>query len=104
MPVADIFEDKDSVILIADMPGVSKHGVSIRVEDNKLSIQGEISTEELGNPIFSEYSVGGFVRTFTLADSIDQSKIEASIKDGVLRVELPKVEAGKPRKITVSAE
>ncbi|QTA90157.1 Hsp20/alpha crystallin family protein [Desulfonema magnum] len=103
-PVADIFEDRDSVILVADMPGVNKDGVTIQVEDNKLSIQGEVGTERPGRPIFSEYPIGGFMRTFTLAEIIDQSKIEASIKDGVLRVALPKAEAGKPRKISVKAE
>lgn len=100
-PAVDIFENQDEIILVADMPGVGKDGADIHLEENQLRIRGTVSTEVPGTLLISEYPSGDFVRTFTLSDAIDQSKIEAGMKDGVLRVRLPKSEATKPRKIAV---
>jgi len=100
-PVVDILENKEALILVADMPGVSKDGVEIHIEDNQLGIRGQIVAENLGGPLIEEYPTGDYMRTFTLSNLIDQSKIEASMKNGVLRVVLPKAEAAKPRKITI---
>lgn len=100
-PAVDIFENHDSLVMIADMPGVDKDGVELHLEENLLTIRGQITKEELGSPLIAEYPAGDFMRSFTLSDIIDQSKIEASMKDGVLRVVLPKAEASKPRKIAV---
>ncbi len=102
-PNVDIFENEDALFLVADMPGVSKDGVEIHLEENQLSIRGQVVSQTLGNSLFTEYPTGDFVRTFTLSNIIDQSKIEASVKNGVLRVVLPKSEVSKPRKIAVKA-
>lgn len=100
-PAVDIFEDKNALILIADMPGVTKDSVELHLEENELTLQGHVTSEKPGTQILTEYPVGNFMRKFTLSNVIDQSKIEASMKNGVLRVVLPKAEAVKPKKITI---
>lgn len=105
IPDVDIFENQDALVLIADMPGVNSEGVDIHLKENELTISGRPKKEEkkLLTTIYTEYESGGFLRSFTLSNVIDQTKIEASMKDGVLKVTLPKAEAAKPRQILVQA-
>ncbi|MBW1799451.1 MAG: Hsp20/alpha crystallin family protein [Deltaproteobacteria bacterium] len=104
VPPVDIFENRDSLVLIADMPGVSGEGVDIHLKDNELTINGRIVDDPPESaPVYEEYETGSYLRRFTLSSAIDQSKIEASMKNGVLKVVLPKAEAAKPRQITVKA-
>lgn len=103
-PAVDIYESAAALVLIADMPGVSSENVSIDVHDNQLTIRGTVPTEEATErPLLQEYGVGDYFRQFTLGKTIDQTKIEASMKDGVLTLTLPKADAAKPKKITVAA-
>ena len=104
-PAVDIFETEKEITLLADMPGVSNEGVHIHLEENQLTIRGEVAAESSGSgtPVYTEYRSGDYYRTFTLSNIINQSKIEASMKDGVLTVVLPKAEEAKPRQISVSA-
>ena len=104
VPNVDIFEDKDKMVLVADMPGVGKDDVDMRVEENQLSIRGRVSRDVPGEYVLSEYSIGDYMRTFSLSTFIDQTNITASMKNGVLRVVLPKSESMKPRKISVTTE
>jgi HSP20 family molecular chaperone IbpA len=90
------------MVLVADMPGVGKDSVDIRVEENRLLIKGSVSRDIPGEYVLSEYSIGDYMRTFTLSNFIDQSSITASIKNGVLRIIMPKSESLKPRKISVT--
>ena len=103
IPAVDIFEDQNALILIADMPGVDSEGVDIHLKDNELTISGRPKKEEKNqtSPIYTEYESGGFLRSFTLSNVIDQANIEACMKDGVLKVILPKAESAKPRQIVV---
>lgn len=102
VPPVDILETKDALILIADMPGVNNEGVDIDLKDNGLTIRGRIEeTQNQFSPAYSESEEGDYLRSFTLSNVIDQSKIEATMKDGVLRVLLPKAKVAKPRQITV---
>ncbi|MFY0614988.1 MAG: Hsp20/alpha crystallin family protein [Hyphomicrobiaceae bacterium] len=103
VPTTDIFEDDDRLMLTIEMPGVSKDGININVEENRLSIEGKIdfANYEGLEPVYTEYGVGHYQRSFTLSDQIDQSKIGANLSDGVLELMLPKVEAAKPRRIEV---
>ena len=104
VPAVDIYETDDSLVLLADMPGVSNQGVEIHLEDNELTIRGKVAEEPSGlNPIYTEYRSGDYYRSFTLSNVIDQDKIEALMKNGVLKVVLPKAEEAKPRKIEVKA-
>jgi HSP20 family protein len=102
VPAVDIYESADNLTLVADMPGVAPENITIDIKDNQLSLRGTVSPEnEKEQIILQEYGVGDFYREFTLGKAIDQSKIEATMKDGVLVVTLPKAEAVKPRKIAV---
>jgi HSP20 family molecular chaperone IbpA len=104
-PAVDIFETDNEITLVADMPGVKADDLSIDLDDNILTLAGDV--ESAGSPnetvLFEEYQTGKYFRQFTLSEVIDQAKIEASLEDGVLRLRLPKVEPAKPRKITVKS-
>jgi HSP20 family protein len=104
VPSVDIFEDKDNLVLLADMPGVTKETVDIHVEEGQLRIVGKVGENTPGDFVLSEYSVGDYTRTFTLSNAIDQAAIKASMKNGVLRVVLPKLDVSKPRKIAVKTD
>ncbi len=103
VPAVDIYESQDALVLAADMPGVALENVSIDVRDNQLILRGSIVQEDVSKErtLFAEYGIGDYYRQFTLGRVIDQSKIEASMKDGVLTLTLPKADITKPRKITV---
>ena len=105
IPDVDIFEDKDALILIADMPGIDSEGVDINLKDSELTISARPVKEERNDviPLYTEYESGGFLRSFTLSNVIDQARIEARMKDGVLKVILPKAESAKPRQIVVQS-
>jgi HSP20 family protein len=104
VPSVDILENKDALILIADVPGVNSEGVEIDLKDNELTIRGRVTEKKINaSPVYTEFESGNYLRSFTLSNVIDQAKIEASIKDGVLRIVLPKAEAAKPRQITVKS-
>jgi HSP20 family protein len=101
----DIFETPEALVLVADMPGVSGDNVTLDLKENHLSVYGTVSPP-LGageTMVEQEYSIGDFQRDFQLGSLIDQGQIEASMKDGVLRLVLHKVAHAKPRKIEVKA-
>jgi len=106
VPAVDIYETGEAVTLLADMPGVSKEGVDIKLEEGVLTLKG--SAAELkakgGRELLREYEVGNFVRRFTISETIDQEGINASIANGVLKVVLPKIKPPQPRKIEVRTE
>jgi len=103
VPRVDIYENKDSLFLIADMPGVDEKTVDIELEKNVLTITGRVENGRIkdGTLMYSEYEIGDYERVFTLSDEIDRDKIVATVKNGVLRLELPKAEKVKPKKIAV---
>ncbi len=104
-PSVDIFETETEITLLADMPGVTSQNLNIDLRDDTLTLTGEIEPFEGPDEqdILIEYEVGKYLREFTLSEVIDQEKIEAKLNDGVLRLNLPKVEKAKPRKIVVTA-
>ena len=104
-PAVDIFESEKEITVLADMPGVASDGVTIDLHNNELRITGEVDPQGSENETYllREYETGRFHRHFSLSDRIDQEKISASMKDGVLRLVLPKVEKAKPRKIEVKS-
>jgi HSP20 family protein len=105
IPAVDIYESPEALTLVADMPGVGPEDVVIDVHDNLLTLRGTVTTEgEKERVLLQEYGVGDYLREFTLGRAIDQSKIEANMKHGVLTLKLPKAEALKPRKITVTTD
>ena len=104
VPKTDIYETEEAITLLADLPGVERNQLDINVEDRQLTITGMIKESEApSEPVYSEYGVGGYTRSFRLGDTIDQSKINASLTDGVLTLVLPKADRLKPRKIEITA-
>jgi HSP20 family protein len=104
MPTADIFEDDNALTVILEMPGVDKGQVDINVEAGLLNIDGRLdfSKYEGMQPVYTEYNIGHYRRSFSLPSKIDQNRIGAEMKDGVLTITIPKAEEAKPRKISVS--
>jgi len=102
-PNVDIVEVANELTLYADIPGVARDGIDISFENGMLTINGRVNSRERegANIILQEYGVGDFHRHFQVSESIDASKITADYSNGVLTLHLPKVEAAKPRKITV---
>lgn len=103
IPAVDIYETDQEVTVIAEMPGVTAGGIEVTLEDDVLTIKGRKETEEHANAriLLQEYESGNYQRRFTVAETIDQDKISASLNNGLLKVILPKTEPAKPRKIEV---
>jgi len=104
VPRADVYETGDTIVVVADMPGVDEKSLDITLEDNVLTINAYVEPEmpEGYGLAYAEYRVGDYLRAFTVSDQIDQDGIEATVRDGVLRLYLPKAEEAKMRKIPVS--
>ena len=107
-PVAlDVVEEKDQYVLKADLPGINKEDIKVSLESGILTITGErkAETEDKDKQVHRvERSYGRFVRSLNVGTNIDESKIRASYKDGVLQLTVPKAEAAKPKSIDVHVE
>jgi len=103
VPLVDIVEGEQQLSLIADLPGVDEQGVDVTIEKNVLTIRGQVTGEspEGYQLSYQEYGVGDYERSFTLPNEIDRQAIRASIKDGVLKLDLPKVQQAAARKVPV---
>jgi HSP20 family molecular chaperone IbpA len=104
LPVTDIFETDQALTVVLEMPGVSKESVEVGVENDVLTIDGQIdfSKYEGLQPLYIEYNIGNYSRSFQISSKIDQDGIKAELKDGVMTLVLPKAEKAKPRRISVS--
>ena len=102
-PPVDIYEDSSGLVVKADLPGVAKEGLDVRVENNLLTLRGKAAHLAPGEPIYREYGLVNFFRQFELNERVDRSKISAELKNGVLTLQLPKAEEPKPRKIEIKA-
>jgi HSP20 family protein len=104
VPMADIYETQDTLTVILEMPGVEKNNVDVRVQDGVLQVEGKLDLSKYRGlqPLYIEYNVGHYARSFQLSSKIDQNKIEAALNDGVLSLTLPKVEEAKARTILVT--
>jgi len=105
VPSVDIHETEESLWLWADVPGVDEKSIDVRLEDGKLHIEGRVAVDayQTLRPLYTEYNVGDFVRTFRLDNEIDTERISAKLANGVLQLELPKVRRALPRRVEVSA-
>lgn len=100
-PAVDIFETDDALTLVADLPGASKDGLEIDVDQGVLSIRATATHSGVGDSLYREFRPSGYYRQFRLLDDFDAARADAQLQDGVLTLTLPKAEAAKPRKITV---
>jgi HSP20 family protein len=103
VPAADIYEVENDLTVILEMPGVEKKNVDVRVEDGVLNVEGRLDLAKYQGlqPLYTEYNIGHYARSFRLSSKIDQNKITAEMKDGVLSLKLPKIEEAKPRTIQI---
>ena len=104
VPDVNIYEFEDSLKLWAEMPGVKEKDLDVTLKDGVLTIVGKVAANMYSGlrPMYTEYNVGNYYREFVLHESIDESKIQATLCNGILELELPKKEQAKPRKIEVS--
>ena len=105
MPAADIYETGDNIVVLAEMPGVAPDGVEITLERRVLTIRGRSGANEHSSyqRVYTEYADGDYERVFTLSENINRDRIEATLKDGVLHLVLPKAESAKARSIELKS-
>ena len=105
LPPVDVIEDDSGITVNADMPGVTKENLTIRIEGGALTIDAPLTLGESNNlnAVYSETRSAHYKRSFTLSRELDTTKIDAAIKDGVLKLHVPKLEHAKPRRIEVRA-
>ncbi len=101
-PAVDIFENEDEILLHADMPGVAREDVTINVDNGKLEISGVRKLAKKGNDTWQEFTDVEYRRVFAVPQSIVVAKVHAELKEGVLKLHLPKAEEAKPRTIKIS--
>lgn len=102
VPPVDIYENNEGLVVVVDLPGVKKEDTKIRVERNVLTIEGHVSDSIMGQPEYSEFRLLDFFRQFNLSDEVDQERISADMKHGVLTLILPRKEAVKPKQIAIN--
>lgn len=106
LPDVDIREDEDALFILADVPGVKQERISVDLEDGVLTIRGDVSLEDYEglSPVYTEYSVGNFIRRFNLPSGrFEIDGIEARVASGVLEVRIPKAKQARQRKIPIQA-
>src|SRR5688572_25319344 len=104
IPHTDILETERAVIVTMEVPGVGKGAIDIQLDKGVLTVKGTIDSTryESVRPLYTEYNVGNFVRTFTVSPKVDAANISATVADGVLTIELPKAKEALARRIAVS--
>ena len=105
LPPVDIVEDETGIMLVADLPGVSKDKLTARVDGQTLVIEGEIAlaTPDGMEAMYAEVQAARYRRSFTLSRELDTAKVDAALKDGVLKLRMSKTEQAQPRRIEVKA-
>jgi len=105
LPTTDIFENEDALTVILEMPGVDRNNIDVSVENGVLTVEGRIKFDKYKGmqPVYSEYNVGPYRRSFRISSRVDQDKIRAEMQDGVITLILPKAEEAKPRRIEVKS-
>ena len=103
LPITDIYETEDALTVILEMPGVDRENIDVSVENGLLTVEGKINFNKYGGlqPIYSEYNIGPYRRSFRISSRVAQDKIRAEMRDGVISLILPKAEEAKPRRIEV---
>lgn len=105
LPAVDILESEDAIFVVADVPGVDESTVDVTIEKNVLTLKGKVNfaVPEGFSLVYSEFGVGDFERVFTISNEVDREGVEATVKNGVLRLKLPKSKQALTKKVTVKA-
>ena len=99
----DVYENKDELLILADVPGARRDDVVVRIDKGKLTIEAPRSDQPTGRKLATEYEPHAYRRVFSVPDGIDAERVTAELADGTLRVRIPKSDAQKPRQIAVRA-
>jgi len=104
VPMTDVYETEDGLTLVMEMPGVVRDDLDVSLEEGVLRVEGRLDFSKYRElePVYTEYNVGHYARSFSLSDKIDQENIGATLEDGVLTLTLPKAPAARPRRISVT--
>jgi HSP20 family protein len=104
VPATDIYETETALTIVMEMPGTNKEDLDVSVEDDVLYVDGRVRFDKYEGlqPVYTEYNIGHYHRSFALTNKVDQGKISAEVQDGVLTLVLPKAEEARPRRIAVS--
>jgi HSP20 family protein len=103
IPYADIYETDDALAVVLEMPGVEKNDLNVALENDVLRVEGQIEFSKYKDmePVYTEYNVGHYARSFVLSNKVNREKISANLEDGVLTLTLPKAKHAQPRKIAI---
>ncbi len=103
VPYTDIFENEDALVVVMEIPGVERDDLTVNVENSTLTIEGRVNFSKYDDlkPVYTEYNIGHYSRSFSVSNKIDRDGITAKVEDGVLTLTLPKAQEAKPRRITV---
>ena len=104
VPSTDVYETEDALMVVMETPGVDRKDVEVELKDDVLRVEGRIdfSKYEGMEPVYTEYNVGHWTRSFSLPDKVDRERIAAQLEDGVLTLTLPKTAEARPRRITIA--
>jgi HSP20 family protein len=104
VPATDIYETEQALTVVMELPGVDREHVHISLDNDRLRVEGHIDVADYEGmePLYTEYGVGNYARSFELSGRIDQDHISAEVADGVLTLTLPKVKEAQPRRILIS--
>lgn len=104
VPMTDIFETENALTVVLEMPGVDRDNIDVSVEHGMLTVEGKINFDKYEGlqPLYSEYNIGPYRRSFRISSRVDQDNIRAEMRDGVITLVLPKAEEVKPRRIKVT--
>jgi len=103
IPLVDIYENDDEILLHAEMPGVKKDNITINIDNGNLTLSGVRSLAKEGAAEWEEFGDVEYQRAFSVPQTIDVDKVQAELKDGILALHLPKSEASKPRMVEIKA-
>lgn len=103
VPATDAYETESGLTLVMEMPGVSRENLDVSLEEGTLRVEGRLDSAQYAGlePLYTEYNIGHYARSFSLSDKVDQDNIGATLEDGVLTVTLPKSPAAQPRRIQI---
>ena len=103
VPSTDAYETEDGLTRVMEMPGVSRDNLDVSLEEGVLRVEGRLDFSKYAglSPLYTEYNVGHYARSFSLSDKVDQENIGATLEDGVLTLTLPKSPAARPRRISI---
>jgi HSP20 family protein len=104
VPATDVYETADALTVVLEMPGVTRESVSIELKEDVLRVEARVDFAKYEGlePVYTEYNVGHYTRSFTLSDTVDRERIGAQLADGVLTLTLPKVAEAQPRRIALT--